>query len=110
MTITIMTTGVLIGFALSIPILFVCFACAGGGHGFYAPMFLCFPYAMLLAAPLQRIPMLLVFLQFPAYGAVVAWSRLASRTRAVCLGLGCLHVTAVVLALVFAAGDGSFWP
>lgn len=45
------------GLAASVMLGALCFGLAGGGHGVYAPMIVCFPYSMLLATLNQSIAM-----------------------------------------------------
>jgi hypothetical protein len=97
-------SGAVIGALLSIPLIVLCVILAGAGHGTSTPLIVCFPYRMLLGTPIEQIGPPLLFLgmliQFPAYGALIGWSRSRPRPWRVWLALGALHLGAAVIALL----------
>ena len=105
--------GALVGLAVSVPVILTCIFAAGAGHGTYAPAIACFPYTMLLALPLQSIagpPAIIAVLQFPAYGAGVAWSLRRPRAWPTWLSLAAVHSAIAVVTFVLSAKEGAFWP
>jgi hypothetical protein len=104
--------GALRGTAVSVPFLIVSFFAAGFGHGTYKPMMALFPYTMLWAVLGGLITMpaiILGLIQFPTYGALIAWSTSKPRLRRLAWVLGAMHVGAAVVAFRMAATSG-FWP
>jgi hypothetical protein len=105
--------GALIGTGAGIPILLLCVLYAGGGHGYYRPMIVCFPFTMLLAVPRHEITPALACLglaQFPAYGALLSWPPSRLKRLFVGLALGATHLSVTLFALSAAAKDRNFWP
>jgi hypothetical protein len=77
----------------------------GGGHGSYVPTAILFPYTMALATMVGHItPVLmgLALIQFPAYGAVVAFTKASARIWWSLLGL---HAGAAAIAYMLITGS-----
>lgn len=78
-------SGTFVGAAFGVLAAAVAVIVAAGGHGSYAPAVLLFPLPMLLTRLTDEIaPSLLVLalLQFPLYGAFIAWPDRLNRARA----------------------------
>ncbi len=105
--------GALVGVGIAAVMIPFCFFAAGFGHGTYAPMIACFPFTMLGAAAIGRISVALIVLgvlQFPAYGAVVGWSRAKARSVPVFAALAVVHVIVGAAAAFVAEKRGNFLP
>lgn len=66
---------------------------------------LLFPYTMLSLFLFESITLpfiVLGFIQFPLYGLIVGLANVRERLRSVGLGLGLVHISAVVLCLLLA--------
>jgi hypothetical protein len=114
--------GALIGAAVGIALLSFTMLLTAGGHGFYSPLIVCFPFPLLLLMPLLLLlpPDLdslgmgafffvfacgLAHIQYPIYGAIIAgWPR-HGLVQAL-LSLMGAHLIAAVLALAVAAARG----
>jgi hypothetical protein len=87
--------------------LFSGFESAAAGHGNYFMAKLLFPFTMLSTVILETItvPFILVaFLQFPIYGAVLGWMNRRSDMKYALLSLLILHLGAAACCLFF-VGD-----
>lgn len=75
---------------------------AGGGHGFFQPIFALFPFATfscIWAGELSLIDLIIAILQFPLYGLWIDKTSNKTRTWVVIL---ILHVLLATLIILFA--------
>ena len=103
----------LIGAALTAALIPLCVVLAGAGHGIYAPMIFCFPYSMLLAAVHQSIiqpHIVLAFVQYPVYGALVGRALSRPNPWRVGFGLAAVHTATAAIAVMIAVKERNFWP
>ena len=83
------------------------FASAGAGHGNYLLAKIVFPYTMLSTLVFDVITapfLVLAFVQFPIYGAVLGLSNQRGVLRYALLSLSIVHLGAVVMCL-FSIGE-----
>jgi hypothetical protein len=88
---------------------FVAVGAAGAGHGTYVPAAILFPFTMSLSALsgiITPVLMVLGLAQYPLYGASVGLAKSSTR---VWVGLACVHVAAVAVALFLMIRFGNFW-
>ncbi|WP_207433732.1 hypothetical protein [Sabulibacter ruber] len=78
---------------------------AGGGHGWYGPAFLLFPWASMPMVFMSPAPEFIIIslglLQYPAYGLLVDFNQGTPRFRSTLISLVSLHLLFAMLLLLF---------